>query len=162
MEIYILRHSDAEDRGTKRDSDRSLTERGTKKMKKIAKAMKAMDLSFDVVLSSPYNRAKETAGIVGDTFECTSLIKLTPYLVPDANPSSLVKEINEDYAGKKNILLVGHEPFLSEFIAVLVSGRRDAWIKLRKGGVCKMTADRLHFGQCATLEWLMGSAQFMS
>ncbi len=160
MEIYILRHSDAEDIGRKRDADRSLTERGIKKMKKIAAALKEMELTFDAILTSPYNRAKETAEIVGEIFECSSQIRMTPNLVSEANPSMLVNEINEDYQKKKKILLVGHEPFLSEFISVLISGRRDVLIKLRKGGVCKMTAEHLHFGRCATLEWLMASGQF--
>lgn len=159
MELYLLRHGDAAPHGTMKDADRPLTEDGIKKMKNIAKSMRKMGLSFDAILSSPYNRAKGTADIVGGVLECKSLIRLTSNLVSDANPEALLKEINEDYTQKKKVLLVGHEPYLSNLISVLISGKHDVSIKLRKGGLCKLTADALRPGKCATLEWLMGPSQ---
>jgi phosphohistidine phosphatase SixA len=50
---------------------------------------------------------------------------------------------------------VGHEPYLSELISVLLTGRLDLPLALKKGGVCRLTANRLHYGRCATLEWLL-------
>lgn len=162
MELYVLRHSDAAPHGTMKDADRPLTDEGIKKMTRVAEAMRKMELSFDAILSSPYVRAKETAGIVGEIMKCRSLIKLTPNLVSDASPSAVVKEINEDLPHKNRVLVVGHNPFLTILVSVLISGRDDTLIKFRKGGLCKLTAETLRFGQCARLEWLMAPSLVIS
>ena len=86
MEIYILRHGIAVERGTpgcKKDSDRPLTEEGERKMWQIAKAMLRMDLKFDLILSSPYIRAKRTAEVVAETLG--QEVTFTDALLPDAN-----------------------------------------------------------------------------
>lgn len=162
MDIYLLRHADAFEvgkMGVTRDADRQLTERGIRKLNKVAKALVSMKLSFDAILSSPYRRAKETAEIVGDALDCRSLIKLTPNLVADGDPGALLREIIEDHARSRSILLVGHEPQLAGLASVLISGRHDASIRLRKGGLCKLSADVLRVGKCARLEWLIGPSQ---
>ncbi|MCL5021093.1 MAG: hypothetical protein M1339_05410, partial [Bacteroidetes bacterium] len=64
-------------------------------------------------------------------------------------------------SSNKEILLVGHEPLLAGLISVLISGRHDVSVRLKKGALCKLSADRLHFGKCATLEWLMGPSEFI-
>ena len=165
MDLYLLRHSDAADNGAHgftRDADRPLTESGIEKMKKVAKAMRKLGLSFDTILSSPYRRAKETSEIVGEILQCSSRIKLTPHLVVNGNLTALVKEINEDYARSKQLLLVGHEPVLTGLISILTSGHHDLSVRLRKGGLCKLSVDDLHVGKCATLEWLVGPSQLLT
>ena len=60
MDLYIQRHAIAVERGTgsyKTDSQRPLTDKGAKKMHRIAKGMQALRLSFDGILSSPFVRA---------------------------------------------------------------------------------------------------------
>jgi phosphohistidine phosphatase len=158
MEIYILRHGIAVNRGTpgyKKDSDRPLTTEGEEKVHQIAKAMLAMELKFDLILSSPYLRAKQTAEIVaGELDEETTL---TDLLTPDGNPLELIRELNDEKP--QSVLLVGHEPYLSGLISVLVTGESHAAIELKKGGLCKLSADRVAFGQCATLNWLLTPKQ---
>jgi phosphohistidine phosphatase len=158
MEIYILRHGIAVERGTpgyKKDSDRPLTEEGEEKTRQIAKAMLAMDLKFDLILSSPYLRAKQTAQIVAT--ELDEDVTFTDFLVPNGNPLELVREINDEKP--QRVLLVGHEPDLSQLISILMTGDSEAAIELKKGGLCKLTADRLTFGRCATLNWLLTPKQ---
>jgi phosphohistidine phosphatase len=154
MEIYILRHGIAAERGTpgyKRDSDRPLTKEGEDKTQQIAEAMVEMGLQFDLILSSPYIRAKDTARIVAK--EVGKEVNLTDFLVPDGSAADLIAEINDEKP--QRVLLVGHEPDLSRFISLLVTGNGDATIELKKGGFCKLTAQKLSFGQCATLNWLL-------
>jgi phosphohistidine phosphatase len=154
MEIYILRHGIAAERGTpgyKRDSDRPLTKEGEEKTQQIAEAMVEMGLQFDLILSSPYIRAKDTARIVAK--ELGKEVTLTDFLVPDSNAGDLIAEINDEKP--QRVLLVGHEPDLSRLISVLISGGGDATIELKKGGLCKLTAQKLSFGQCATVNWLL-------
>ena len=161
MEIYILRHGIAVDRGTpgyKKDSDRPLTNEGEEKVHQIAKAMLAMDLKFDVILSSPYLRAQQTAQIVAA--ELDEEVTFSDLLTPNGNPLELIRELNDEKP--QRVLLVGHEPYLSGLISVLVTGDSDAAIELKKGGLCKLSSDRLAFGQCATLNWLLTPKQLRS
>ena len=67
MELYILRHGIAVERGTpgyRKDADRPLTPEGKEKVHQIAEAILGMELKFDLILSSPYARAEQTAKIV--------------------------------------------------------------------------------------------------
>jgi phosphohistidine phosphatase len=161
MEIYILRHGIAVERGSrgyKNDSDRPLTKEGQEKMRQIAEAMLAMDLKFDLILSSPYVRARQTAEIVAA--EIGGEVTLTDFLIPNANALELIAEINDEKP--QRVLLVGHEPDLSHLISVFVSGNGNAQIELKKGSLCKLTSDKLSFGQCATLNWLLAPKQLRS
>jgi len=154
MEIYILRHGIAVDRGSpgfKKDSDRPLTKEGEEKMHQIADTMLAMGLKFDLILSSPYTRAEQTAQIVADTLDHE--VTFTKSLAPDANALELIAEINDEKP--HSVLLVGHEPDLSRLISVLVCGTSDSSFELKKGGLCKLTAETITFGRCATLNWLI-------
>ncbi|OLC93345.1 MAG: phosphohistidine phosphatase SixA [Acidobacteria bacterium] len=158
MEIYILRHGIAVERGTpgyKRDGDRPLTDEGVEKMRQIAKAMREMDLQFDVIFSSPYVRAKATADIVAETLG--ENVTLTDSLPPEADPAELIDEINGEKP--QRVLLVGHEPDLSALISTLICGKRNADIELKKGGLAKLTAETLTYGKCATLNWLLTPKQ---
>ncbi len=51
------------------DSERPLTDKGRKKMRQIAKALRHLGVEFDLILSSPYVRACETAEILADVFK---------------------------------------------------------------------------------------------
>jgi len=158
MEIYILRHGIAVERGTpgyKKDSERPLTDEGKDKMRDIAKAMLGMGLKFDLILSSPLVRAKQTAEIVAD--ELNEEVNFTDFLGPDADPRELIAEINDEKP--QTVLLVGHEPDLSGLISVMISGINDLNIEMKKGALCKLTADKLTFGRCATLNWLLTPKQ---
>ena len=158
MEIYILRHGIAVERGTpgyKKDSERPLTKEGEEKMHQIADAMLGMGLQFDLILSSPYVRAKQTAQIVAG--ELDEEVTSTDFLIPDANGLELIAEINDEKP--QRVLLVGHEPDLSRLISILVTGGSDATIELKKGGLCKLTSDKLTFGRSATLNWLLTPKQ---
>ena len=74
MKIYLIRHSNAVDPGTpgyEDDSLRPLTEKGRDKMNKIAAALKALDVQPDLIVSSPYVRARETAEILAKVLYLT-------------------------------------------------------------------------------------------
>ena len=158
MEIYILRHGIAVERGTpgyKKDSERPLTKEGEEKMHQVAEAMLGMGLKFDLILSSPYTRAEQTAQIVAG--ELDEEVTFSDFLVPDGNLLDLIAEINKKKP--ETVLLVGHEPDLSQLISVLITGDSEASIELKKGGLCKITSEKLAFGPSATLNWLLTSKQ---
>ncbi len=158
MKIYVIRHAIAVDEGTpgyESDSERPLTDKGRKKMRQIARGLHSLGVEFDLILSSPYVRARETAEILAQVFKVKKKIAFTENLIPFGNPELLIGEINESYA-VNSIALVGHEPHLSSLVGILAAESAKLDITLKKGGVCYLSVDDLHHREhCATLEWLL-------
>jgi phosphohistidine phosphatase len=153
----MIRHAIAVGEGSPEyddDSQRPLTDKGKKKMRQIAKGLRAIGVEFDLILSSPYVRATETAEILADVFKMKKEIQFSDNLVPMGNPELLIAEMNEKYT-TSSIVLVGHEPFLSALIGLLVSENVHIDMTMKKGGVCRLSSVDLHHTQKATLEWLL-------
>jgi phosphohistidine phosphatase len=162
MNIFILRHGIAVERGTKdfqNDSERPLTAKGTRQLRKSAAAMRQMKLRFDLILSSPYERAKRTAEIVAEELKLKKRLKFSDALKYDGDAGELVHQLSTLKSAPENLLLVGHEPYLSQLISLLVSGNEEVAIDFKKGGLCKLEAEKLHYGKCAQLRWLLTPKQ---
>lgn len=162
MILYLLRHAIAVNRGDPaygQDSQRPLTPKGERRMHLAAKGMLAMGLSFEGILSSPYVRAKQTADIVAEVLPAPAHVDISPALVPEGDPRQMIAELQHHDRTHQNLLLVGHEPYLSHLISTLLTGRPALEIVMKKGGLCKLSADRWRYGRCATLEWLLAPRQ---
>jgi phosphohistidine phosphatase len=160
MNLFLLRHGKACARGPKwrPDDTRPLTRDGEKKMFAVARGIQSLDLSFDLILTSPYIRAFRTAEILGEVFESKKVFE-TKNLIAEADPRAVIGEINENFPDLTQIVLVGHEPFMTRLISILLSGKDDLSIDLRKGGFCKLSVTKLCFGRCACLDWLLTPRQ---
>ena len=157
MNLYVIRHAIAVDEGTsdyESDSQRPLTDKGRRKMRQIARALRSLGVEFDLILSSPYVRARETAEILADVFKMKKKILFSDNLIPLGNPELLITEVNEKHS-VDSLAVVGHEPHLSTFVGLLVAETAKIDITLKKGGVCCLSADDLHHEHRATLEWLL-------
>lgn len=162
MNLYILRHGTAVDRGTPgydRDAERPLTLKGERRLWRITEAMERLELSFDLIVSSPYLRAKQTAEIVAEAFKARKKLECTDDLTPGGNPKGLIEHLRDLQPAPENILLVGHEPYLSGLISTLVGGNSSLPVVMKKGGLCKLTVESLKYGRCASLEWLLTPRQ---
>jgi phosphohistidine phosphatase SixA len=161
MNVYILRHGIAVEHGAagyENDDERPLTGKGERKMWAIARAIEALEISFDSILSSPLVRARQTAEIVAEALKCKKRMELTDTLSPQHSAKPLIEYLQKQRA-VDDVLLVGHEPFLSQFISLLISGESETSVLLKKGGFCKLSTDHLKHGKCATLEWLLTPKQ---
>lgn len=162
MELYLLRHGIAVERGTAgyhQDSQRPLTAKGRRRMERISRGMKKSGLSFDLVLSSPFVRARQTAEIVARAFKATRRLKFSEHLAPDGEPEDLLHDLTRLYQRPKSVLLVGHEPYLSNLMTTLLAGKPIFNVNFKKGGLCLLTVGSLRLGSCATLEWLLTPKQ---
>ena len=163
MNLYIVRHAIAVEAGTpgyEDDSLRPLTDKGKKKMQKIAQGLKELEADLNLILTSPYLRAVETAKILRKVFDLNKDdVVETEHLAPMGYGDQLTNLINEKYADVESIALVGHEPSLSSLTSVLVSDDPTLSLTLKKGGVCRLSVDTLQYGRCATLEWLFSPSQ---
>jgi len=132
MQLFVIRHAIAEAAAPGQDdASRELTDDGIRKLRQVVKGMRALDLSFDRVLSSPWARAVQTAERL--TPICDSEPIATELLCqrPQAELLAMIAEHNEDTA------VVGHEPWLGELVAWLAFGdtRHGEALQLKKGGV---------------------------
>jgi phosphohistidine phosphatase len=162
MKLYILRHGIAVEPGTPgyaNDAARPLTPEGERKLGQIVEAMEALEISFDLILSSPYLRARQTAEIVAEGLRARKRLELSDCLTPCGSTKKLVELLNGLQPSPENVLLVGHEPFLSGLISLLVSGKETLAIVMKKGGLCKLSTESLKHGRCAALEWLLTPKQ---
>jgi len=150
MKCIFLRHGIAADRETwnGRDEDRPLTDEGVDRMRREAKALSDNLTDIDVVVTSPLLRARQTAEILAKALHLSKQVVEDEQVV-DLNAQALA-HILEEHHSAESIVLVGHEPSMSETIGELVGGR----IELKKGGIaCVDLPDRsvMH----GTLEWLL-------
>jgi phosphohistidine phosphatase len=164
MDLYILRHAIAVERGTagyEKDFERPLTPDGEEKLRRVCKAMRNLELSFDLILSSPYVRARETAEQVSNALGLHKKLELRDSLGADDSPRELIAELARLDPAPGSLLLVGHEPGLSTTVSLLISGVAKPSISLKKAGLCKLTTEKIKVGRCATLEWLLTPRQML-
>jgi phosphohistidine phosphatase len=163
MNLFLLRHGLAVERSIpsfKLDSDRPLTPEGRKKTRRMAEALARLGISFDLVLTSPYVRARQTAEIVAEVLGGHKTVETSKNLARGHNLKQLLQELTHLRRRRDNLLLVGHQPELGQLISVLVTGKAGLALEVKKGGLCKLEITRLHYGRCATLQWLLPAKLF--
>jgi phosphohistidine phosphatase len=155
VEIYILRHGDAEPQSAEgEDSDRKLTHKGRRDVEQVMRAAYAAKARPELVLTSPYRRALETAQIaVRELDDPKPPLAQTASLVPGGRLQPLWKELCSHSAASE-ILLVGHEPQLSQLVAYLlaVPGLR---FDMKKGALVRISMDRLGAQPSGELKWVL-------
>ncbi len=162
MELYLLRHGLAIERGTRGfedDATRPLTSKGRRQMRKTAAALKQLERNFDLILASPFLRTRQTAEIVAEKLKAKKRLKLANALAPGGSVKVLLRQLGREKPKPKKLLLVGHEPDLSRMVSLLVAGNQVAALDFKKGGLCKLEAEKLTAGRCATLAWLLTPKQ---
>jgi phosphohistidine phosphatase len=158
MNLYLLRHGIAEDLPQKpggHDRDRALTPEGERKLLRVVQAMEAMGLAFDLVLSSPYLRARQTAELVAENLKPHPKVEFSQTLEPGNSPVAVLKLVERLSPAPGELLMVGHEPNLSEILSLLTTGDSRLQVTMKKAGLCKLTAEAFAPRRCATLEWLL-------
>lgn len=137
MEIYLIRHGIAADKADyDLDQDRPLTEEGRKKTRKVAQSLHERGLHFEIILTSPLLRAKETATILQD-IGLSSQVEEFPYLAPDGDIQAWVNWLKEQKQTKnhKSLALVGHQPDLGNWAEILIWGKAQEKLVLKKAGI---------------------------
>jgi len=127
-------------------------------MHKAANGLVTLSLSFDRILTSPLERARQTAKIVAQTLQLDNQIAEIEQLCPDQSVKDLISGLVA-YSGAKKILLVGHEPLLSSTVSYLLSGKAGAEIQLKKGGLCCLEVDGIPPQKSAVLHWSLTPKQ---
>lgn len=146
MNIYLIRHGEAEPTSDNRpDDERELTETGIKVLKSSIQIWKKYVSRFDLIFSSPLKRALQTASIVKDVFEIRSEIVKENSLLNGGTTSDLL--IAAESFGVQEIAMVGHQPDLGLHIGAMI-GSNNLNLKLPPASIIKIHfKDRISIGE---------------
>lgn len=155
MLIVLVRHGiaiDREDPQCPSDPKRFLTEEGIKKTRGAMRGLRALSLKLDVMITSPYLRAAETAEIAADELGFPAdKIRRSDSLLPGAAPSELLRELVK--LRGEAVMCFGHAPHLDLFIAHCLGGRSPL-TSLKKAGAACLEMEKLSTG-AGELLWLL-------
>ena len=154
LELYLVRHAIAADRGSDYpdDSKRPLTSDGAAKFRKEAKALAALDIELDVVISSPLVRAKQTAEILAQALSTKPSVVMSDSLAPAGTPAAVFQELAK-HMRKGRIALVGHEPNIGELAARLINSRTP--LEFKKGAICRIDFEVFPPKGSGQLQWFV-------
>jgi len=154
MELYLVRHAIAEDHADAGDDERALTEAGTAKMIRATQGLRKLKVRPDLILTSPLRRARETAEILAQ-----GLDRAKVEVMAELSPAAEVKTVTQglrSHARLKALMLVGHQPGLSELASLLLTGlERRLYVDFKKGGVACIEAELGEDTPRCVLRWLL-------
>ncbi len=142
MEIYLVRHGIASDQENyTNDEERPLTNKGLQKTSQVAKRLYQLGLRFDLILTSPLVRARQTAELL-QSAGLSSQIEESSYLAPASDIHaglSWLEKWRSQASDSKGLALVGHQPDLGSWAEILVWGEAKEKLSLKKAGVIGLT-----------------------
>lgn len=146
MNLFILRHASA---GTRRtnpllDVKRPLDKEGKRHCLHLAHVLNALNVNFDLIVSSPLKRSLQTASLIGTETGYEAQILHSNALAPSATLKDFHNLLKE-CAHAENVLVVGHNPNLTTFLGALLvpsASAVPARIRLRKGSLARLNLTR--------------------
>jgi phosphohistidine phosphatase len=153
MIIYFLRHASAGEHlvNPKKDEKRALDKEGIEQCGYVGRALAAMEAQVDVIVSSPLKRATQTASLVGNEMGYEGKLQIEAGLRPEATFADF-RRLLEKYARHESIVVVGHNPNLSQFLGTVISESGcEASVELKKGGVARVDMRR----SSGTMQWCL-------
>lgn len=154
MQVFILRHGIAEDgRPGGRDADRALTPDGKRKLRATLEVARAAGCAPQVLLTSPFRRAVESATIAAEVLGFKGDIIEAKAFVPSADPYESWDEIRL-YSDSPSVLLASHEPLTGRLIAHLC-GAPELQVDVKKGSVTRIDVNPATGAPGGILKWIL-------
>ncbi|MDH4065563.1 MAG: phosphohistidine phosphatase SixA [Acidobacteriota bacterium] len=155
IELYLVRHAIAAERGPKYPDDRlrPLTADGVKRFKEAVRGLAVIGVELDVILTSPLTRAEETATLLAAGLKRRVPVEPVAALAPGGRFAAVVEAVGKQARKHRRIALVGHEPDLGELVSRWLGARGH--VEFRKGAVCAIDVDGATLAGPGTLRWLL-------
>ena len=151
MVVYFLRHASAGRHlsNPAKDEKRGLDKEGIEQCGYVGRALAALNTQVDAIISSPLKRALQTASLVANEIGYEAKLQTDDALRPESTFNDF-RKLMAKYARLETIMVVGHNPNLSEFLGrTIVGGNNSASIDLKKGAVARVDLDRTK----GSLQW---------
>ena len=154
LELYLIRHGVAEERGEKYpdDSKRPLTGQGISRLRKEARGLDTLGVSFDQIITSPLVRTRQTADVFAEVLKGKPPVATADALAPAGTATAVLQEVGK-YMRKGRIALVGHEPNIGELAARLIGAR--AALTFKKGAICRIDFEVIPPKGIGQLQWFL-------
>jgi phosphohistidine phosphatase len=152
MELLIVRHAPAVERGTpgyEDDDKRPLTEEGEKKFRRAARGLASILPKPDVLLTSPLPRAHRTAEIAAEAWGGAGRAVAPPLAGGSLKEVAALIAVHR---AASLVALFGHEPDVSELLAHIVGTPHSARLSFKKGGAALV---ELNGGLAGRLVWFL-------
>jgi phosphohistidine phosphatase len=131
MKLYLVQHAKAASKNA--DPERPLTEEGYRDIQKVSAFIKPLNLSIDCIWHSGKKRAGQTAEVLKEVIDVSKEITAHEGLAPNDDVTAIKNEIVSD---GRDIMIVGHLPFVSKLASLLLTGSESAAIAaFKQGGI---------------------------
>jgi phosphohistidine phosphatase len=140
MFVYVVRHASAgEPRSDpKKDEKRPLDKEGVEQCRQLGRVLTTLGVEVALVISSRLKRATQTAALLCNEIGYEGKLVLDDALRPDANFSAF-RAMLQQHRKLDVVMVVGHNPSISQFASRLVSdGQSDNCIDLKKGAAARL------------------------
>lgn len=154
MLLFLLRHGEAQSDKSIPDQDRALTPTGIASIQRVAEVLRRLDFRLDAIYSSPLLRARQTAELAITSLARQPDVQFTEHLMVGENFQKLFDLLNA-HAPSASILLVGHEPYVSQLISTLLVGNLDARVDVKKGSLTCVEVFSPVKPRAGTLKWTL-------
>jgi phosphohistidine phosphatase len=152
-ELYILRHGIAVPHGLPgiSEEERPLTPKGERRMRQVGRGLAALGLELDKIVTSPLPRARRTAQLVAQELGLVDSLETSTMLSAGAEPLGLRDWLRK--RAEERLMIVGHNPDLSDLVSLLILGEIGKFpFELKKGGIVALTTAP-HLGPLFQLDW---------
>ncbi|HSY11015.1 MAG TPA: phosphohistidine phosphatase SixA [Verrucomicrobiae bacterium] len=152
MQIFFLRHANAGEPklNPAKDEKRPLDKLGIEQSHDVGRALAALNITVDVILSSPLKRAMQTASVVANEIDHEEKVLTDNALRPGATYEQF-QDLLRRYSRKDAIMVVGHNPTMTEFLSKMV-GAAPGTLEMKKGAIARVEKEGR---RAAVLKWCM-------
>jgi phosphohistidine phosphatase len=153
MLLYFLRHASAGKTMSdpKKDERRPLDEEGILQARYVGRMLANLDIQVDQIISSSLKRARQTASLVANEMAFEAAVQIDDALRPEAEYEQFQAMLSR-YKKYDAVMVVGHNPSLTEFLSKSISaGSGSAQIDFKKGSVARVEMN----GRTGMLQWLV-------
>jgi phosphohistidine phosphatase len=153
MIVYFLRHASAGQHkiSPKQDEKRPLDKVGEQQCHEIGRALAALGVKVESLISSPLTRAMQTAELAAQELGYKGKIDANDAMRPEAGYDQF-QDLLTQYRKNEAIMVVGHNPSITEFLLRLLTGSdRSECVDFKKGAVARVEVENAH----GVLNWLL-------
>ncbi len=131
MKLYLVQHAQAVAQDV--DSQRPLTEKGRRDIRKVAGFIKPLHIAVDCLWHSGKMRAIQTADVLAQVVKTNKPPAARDGLGPLDDVTALASEL-ASIAG--DVMIVGHLPFLAKLTSLLLTGSQSVEpVAFKQGGI---------------------------
>ncbi len=153
MRVFLMRHGEAQPaEEVARDEDRTLTEKGETRLHKACRGLRRLEVLPERIFTSPSTRAVQTAKIIAEELGFTGEIEAVEELAPAALPEDMAEVLKT--LAHEQVLLIGHQPYLGQLAALLITAGARGRVGIKKGGLARIDIDDWREDPPGEIRWL--------